>query len=120
MTTFVRTDPGAQQTRVTLWDPRLVALHMEAGSVEPVSATGEAGTPDPREPQVMRKVVAGFNGGFQATHGEFGMQADQRPLSPAEAYAATVIPDARRTTAFTAWPPDQPSVPDDIYCSART
>ncbi|MFO0735767.1 MAG: hypothetical protein U0270_07805 [Labilithrix sp.] len=118
VTTFVRTDPGAQQTRVyvTLWDPRLVALHMEAGSVEPVSATGEAGTGQiPREPQVMRKVVAGFNGGFQATHGEFGMQADGVLYLPPKPYAATVIEMRDGTTAFTAWPPDQPSVPDDIY-----
>ena len=28
---------------VTLWDPRQIALHMEAGTVEPISATGEHG-----------------------------------------------------------------------------
>ena len=118
VTTFVRSDPGAQQTRVyvTLWDPRLVALHMEAGSVEPVNATGEAGTGQiPREPQIIRKLVAGFNGGFQATHGEFGMQADGVLYLPPKPYAATVAELTDGTTAFAAWPPDEPKVPDDFY-----
>ncbi|MBX3231637.1 MAG: hypothetical protein KIT84_23580 [Labilithrix sp.] len=117
VTTFVRTDPSAQQTRVyvTLWDPRLVALHMEAGSVEPVSSTGEAGTGQiPREPQVIRKLVAGFNGGFQATHGEFGMQADGVLYLPPKPYAATVLEMKDGATAFTAWPPDQRTVPEDV------
>jgi hypothetical protein len=118
VTTFVRTDPGAQQTRVyvTLWDPRLIALHMEAGTVEPVSATGEAGTGQiPREPEVVRKLVAGFNGGFQATHGEFGMQAEGVLYLPPKPYAATVAEMTDGTTAFAAWPADHPDVPDDIY-----
>src|SRR5204863_4149294 len=44
-TTFVRADKERMETRVyiTVWDPRQIALHMEAGTVEPVSSTGEAG-----------------------------------------------------------------------------
>lgn len=107
VTTFVRTDPSAMHTRVyvTLWDPRLVALHMEAGTVEPVSATGEAGPGQiPRTPEVMRRVIAGFNGGFQATHGQFGMQANGVLYLPPKAYAATVMEMKDGTTAFGAWP----------------
>lgn len=107
VTTFVRTDPSAMHTRVyiTLWDPRLVALHMEAGTVEPVSATGEAGPGQiPRTPEVVRRVVAGFNGGFQATHGQFGMQANGVLYLPPKAYAATVMEMRDGTTAFGAWP----------------
>lgn len=122
VTTFVRTDPSAVHTRVyvTLWDPRLVALHMEAGTVEPVSATGEAGPGQiPRTPEVMRRVVAGFNGGFQATHGQFGMQANGVLYLPPKAYAATVMEMRDGTTAFGAWPknPREPSaagVPEDV------
>lgn len=116
VTTFVRTDPGAQQTRVyvTLWDPRLVALHMQAGTVEPVSATGEAGPGQiPRSPEVMRHVVAGFNGGFQATHGEFGMQADGVLYLPPKPFGATVLEMRDGTTAFAAWPKEA-EVPDDV------
>lgn len=116
LTTFVRTDPGAQQTRVyvTLWDPRLVALHMQAGTVEPVSATGEAGPGQiPRSPEVMRHVVAGFNGGFQATHGEFGMQADGVLYLPPKPFGATVLEMRDGSTAFAAWPKDT-EVPEEV------
>ena len=116
LTTFVRGDPAAPQTRVyiTLWDPRLVALHMEAGTVEPVSATGEAGPGQiPRTPEVIRHVVAGFNGGFQATHGEFGMQANGVLYLPPKPYGATVMELRDGTTAFGAWP-NAAEVPDEV------
>ncbi len=107
LTTFVRTDPTAQTSRVyiTLWDPRLVALHMEAGTVEPVSSTGEAGPGQiPRIPERIRHVVAGFNGGFQATHGEYGMQANGVLYLPPKPYAGTVFELRDGTTAFGVWP----------------
>lgn len=116
LTTFVRGDPTAPQTRVyvTLWDPRLVALHMEAGTVEPVSATGEAGPGQiPRTPEVIRHLVAGFNGGFQATHGEFGMQANGVLYLPPKPYGATVMELRDGTTAFGAWPRST-EVPGDV------
>ena len=117
VTTFVRTDPSAMHTRVyvTMWDPRLVALHMEAGTVEPVSATGEAGPGQiPRAPEVIRRVVAGFNGGFQATHGQAGMQANGVLYLPPKPYAATVMELRDGTTAFGAWPRNMAEVPEDI------
>ncbi len=116
VTTFVRSDPTAQHTRVyiTLWDTRLIALHMEAGTVEPVSATGEAGPGQiPRTPEIIRRVVGGFNGGFQATHGEFGMQANGVLYLPPKPYAATVLEMRDGSTTFAAWPKEQP-VPDDV------
>ena len=116
VTTFVRTDPAAQHTRVyvTLWDPRLISLHMEAGTVEPVRASGEAGPGViPRTPEVMRHVVAGFNGGFQATHGEYGMQANGILYLPPKAYAATVLELRDGTTAFGAWP-RSPEIPEEV------
>ncbi|MBX3219982.1 MAG: hypothetical protein KF795_05640 [Labilithrix sp.] len=116
VTTFVRSDPSAKHTRVyvTLWDPRLIALHMEAGTVEPVSATGEAGPGQiPRAPEIVRRVIGGFNGGFQATHGEFGMQANGVLYLPPKPYAATVAELRDGTTAFAAWPTDQ-EVPEDV------
>lgn len=116
VTTFVRSDPSAKHTRVyvTLWDPRLIALHMEAGTVEPVSATGEAGPGQiPRTPEIIRRVIGGFNGGFQATHGEFGMQANGVLYLPPKPYAATVAELRDGTTAFAAWPTEQ-VVPDEV------
>ncbi len=116
VTSFVRTDKDRKDTRVyvTLWDPRVVALHMQAGTVEPVSASGEGGPGlIPRAPEVMKRVVAGFNGGFQAMHGEYGMQADGILYLPPKPYGATVLELRDGTTAFGAWPPSV-TVPDEV------
>ena len=107
VSSFIRSDRERKDTRVyvTLWDPRQIALHMEAGTVEPVSATGEGGPGViPRAPEIMDRVVAGFNGGFQAMHGEYGMQADEVLYLPPKPFAATVIELRDGTTAFGAWP----------------
>ena len=116
VTSFIRADKGRPQTRVyvTLWDPRQIALHMQAGTVEPVSASGEAGPGViPRAPEVMRRVVAGFNGGFQAVHGEFGMQADGVLYLPPKPYAATVLELRDGSTGFGSWP-EKSDVPDEV------
>jgi hypothetical protein len=116
VTSFVRADKARPQTRVyvTLWDPRQIALHMQAGTVEPVSASGEAGPGViPRAPEVIRRVVAGFNGGFQAIHGEYGMQADGVLYLPPKPYAATVLEMRDGSTAFGSWP-EKSDVPDEV------
>ncbi|MGZ3421997.1 MAG: hypothetical protein ACXVEE_29245 [Polyangiales bacterium] len=115
--TFVRTDPQRAYARVyvTLWDPRQVALHMVAGTVEPVSATGEVGTGQiPRTPEVLNRLVAGFNGGFQAIHFEGGMQVSGNMYLPPKPYAATVAELRDGTTAIGTWPDGMPDVPDEI------
>ena len=66
---FIRTDSERPDTRVyvTLWDARQVELHVVPGSQEPMGATGETGSGSvPRDPRTMSRLVAGFNGGFQA------------------------------------------------------
>jgi hypothetical protein len=116
VTSFIRTDKERRDTRVyvTLWDPREIALHMEAGTVEPVSATGEGGIGlIPRAPEVIDRVVAGFNGGFQAMHGEYGMQANGILYLPPKPYAATVLELRDGSTAFGAWPASA-AVPDEV------
>ncbi len=116
VTTYVRGDATKQGTRVyiTEWDPRQIALHMQAGTVEPVSATGAAGPGViPRTPEVMKRVVGGFNGGFQATHGEYGMQANGVLYLPPKPYAATVMELRDGTTAFGSWP-GKSDVPEDV------
>ncbi len=116
VTTFVRAEKDRVTSRVyvTMWDPRQIALHMEAGTVEPLSATGEAGPGlIPRVPEVLRKVVGGFNGGFQAVHGEYGMQANGVLYLPPKPYAATVLELKDGTTGFGSWPGNT-DVPDDV------
>jgi hypothetical protein len=116
VTSFIRPDPHRADVRVymTLWDPRQVGLHMEAGTVEPISATGEHGSGMiPRVPEVMDHVVAAFNGGFQAQHGEYGMQANGIEYLPPKPYGATVVELRDGSNGFGAWP-DSAIVPDDV------
>ncbi|WP_437642153.1 hypothetical protein [Sorangium sp. So ce854] len=110
MTTFIRADRARKATRVyiALWDPRQVELHMMAGTVEPKGATGEAGPGlIPRTPEVMKRVVAASNAGFQAMHGEFGMMADGVVYLPPKPYAATVAVRRDGSTVFGTWSEDE-------------
>ncbi len=116
VTSFIRTDHkrAYSQIFVMMWDPRQVALHAMSGTVEPKSATGETGPGIvPRKPEVLGRLLAGFNGGFQATHGEFGMMADGVVYLPPKPYAATVAELSNGDTGFGTWPNDD-KVPDDI------
>jgi hypothetical protein len=116
VTSFVRPDVHRQDVRVyvTLWDPRQIALHMEAGTTEPISASGEHGPGMiPRTPEVMKHVVAAFNGGFQAQHGEYGMQANGIEYLPPKPYAATVTELRDGSNTFGTWP-DSPVIPDGV------
>ena len=91
--TFLRADPERTYAHIyiTIWDPRQVQLHVVPGTREPESATGETGTGlVPRDDETLSHFVAGFNGGFQAMHGEFGMMADGRVYLPPKPWAATV------------------------------
>jgi hypothetical protein len=116
VTSFVRPNVHRQDVRVyvTLWDPRQIGLHMEAGTTEPVSANGEHGPGlVPRTPEVMKHLVAAFNGGFQAQHGEYGMQANGIEYLPPKPYAATVVELRDGSNAFGTWP-DSATLPDDV------
>src|SRR5260370_9353455 len=65
VTSFVRPDAHRQDVRVyaTLWDPRQVALHMEAGTVGPISAPGEQRPGRiPPDPTVVHVLVCAVNG----------------------------------------------------------
>lgn len=113
---FIRTDRKRiySQVFVTLWDPRQVELHAMSGTVEPISATGETGPGQvPRDPKVLKRFVAGFNGGFQAIHGEFGMMAERTLYLPPKPYGATVAELEDGSTAFGSWP-ESPDVPSNI------
>ncbi len=113
---FIRTDQKRAYTRtyVVLWDPRQVELSTMSGTVEPKSATGETGKGlVPRRPEVVGRLLAGFNGGFQATHGEFGMVSDRVVYLPPKPYAATVARMEDGSTGFGTWPATE-DVPPEI------
>lgn len=105
--TFLRVDPERDFTRVyiTLWDPRMVQLGIVMGTQEPESATGETGSGlIPRDEITLKRVVAGFNGGFQAVHGEFGMMADGQVYLPPKPFAATVAVFDDGRVGLGSWP----------------
>ncbi len=113
---FIRTDRERPYSKVfiVLWDPRHVELHTMSGTREPKTATGETGPGQvPRDDAVISGFVGAFNGGFQATHGEFGMMADQVVYLPPKPYAATVARLEDGATAFGTWPNDD-SIPESI------
>src|SRR5258706_449482 len=85
-----------------------------SGTIEPISATGETGPGQvPRDPQVLGRFVGGFNGGFQAIHGEFGMMAERTLYLPPKPYGATVAELDDGSTAFGSWP-ESAEVPANI------
>ena len=105
--TFIRVDPERPYVSVyvTMWDPRQVQLHVVMGTAEPESATGETGSGIiPRDPELLSRLVAGFNGGFQAMHGEFGMMAEGRVYLPPKPYAATVAVFDDGRVGMGSWP----------------
>ncbi len=115
-TTFLRTDPERTYSRilVTVWDPLTVELHTQSGTEEPKSATGETGSGlVPRQPAIAENLVAAFNGGFQATHGDFGMVADGVVYVPPLPFAATVATDRGGNVGFGTWP-EQESLPSSF------
>jgi hypothetical protein len=85
VTTFLRTDAERPFSVVYLvaWDPRRVTLHPGGGSIEPKASDGEtSGGLVPRDDAVLPRLVAAFNGGFQALHGEFGLMEDEKMYLP--------------------------------------
>jgi hypothetical protein len=107
--TYLRTDPSRPHSQVFIvaWDPRRIELHTMTGTREPKTATGETGPGQvPRTKERVGRLAAAFNGGFQATHGEFGMMADRVVYLPPKPYAATIAELDDGTTGFGTWPDD--------------
>jgi hypothetical protein len=91
--TAVRMDADRPYEVVVLiaMDMRQLDLQMVAGTVNPHSSFGTRGDGTiPRDPEIIGRLVAAFNGGFQTGHGAFGMVVDRRTILPAMPYVATV------------------------------
>ena len=104
---FIRSDPERRFARVyvTIWDPRQVQLHVMPGSAEPETASGQHGLGTiPRDPQTLRWLVAAFDGGFQALHGEFGFMSEGQLYLPPKPWAATVAVFDDGRVGMGSWP----------------
>ncbi|MBX3225674.1 MAG: hypothetical protein KIT84_31150 [Labilithrix sp.] len=92
--TFVRPDEDRPYAKVVLvaMDMRQLDLGMEAGSEDPKPLTGPPGTGRvPRDPNLVPRIAACFNGGFKTEHGNYGMMLNKRVLLPPQPGAASVI-----------------------------
>lgn len=95
---------------VTAWDLSRVKLGVVAGTKEPISTTGHAGTGRiPRDPGLMPRLVAAFNGGFQTKHGEYGLVVRGTEVVGPAGNAATVAVDHSGRLLFGGWPAAGPA-----------
>jgi hypothetical protein len=104
--TFVRPDEARPYAKVILvaMDMRQLELEMEAGTEDPKPLTGQHGPGRlPRDPAVLSRVVAAYNGAFKTEHGNYGMMVHRRVLLPPQPAAATVIVTADGRPGFGTW-----------------
>jgi hypothetical protein len=104
--TFVRPDDQRPDSKVILvaMDMRQLELAMEAGTEDPKPLTGTHGPGRlPRDPQILGRVVAAFNGAFKTEHGNYGMMVSKKVLLPPVPLAATVVTLQDGRTAFGTW-----------------
>jgi hypothetical protein len=125
-TTFVRPDDARPYAHVILvaMDTRQLDLDMEAGTEDPKPLTGQHGPGRlPRDPAVLTRVVAAFNGAFKTEHGTYGMMVHKRVLLPPQPNAATVIVLRDGRSGFGTWGPspalDFKDIHDDDVMSFR-
>jgi len=114
--TYVRPDLQRPYVRVSLiaMDTRQLELHMIGGHEDPRSTTGQVGSGRiPRDPEVLGRVVAAFNGAFKTEHGGYGMMEDRTVLLPPLKEAASIASTDDGRVLLGAWP-DPPSIPDYI------
>jgi hypothetical protein len=112
----IRPDPKRPYSEVVLvaMDKRQLELGMQAGFEDPKPLTGPAGDGRlPRDPEVLDRIVATFNGAFKTTHGKYGMMVDRRVLIPPVPTAATVMVTEDGETGLGSWPQTE-EIPDEI------
>jgi hypothetical protein len=93
--TFMQPDPGRPYTLISIVsiDLTLTRLHYVLGAIEP-SLPGTPARPGKMPPtdRVANILLAEFNGGFQARHGQFGAMADGvEALPPREGLGTVAI-----------------------------
>ncbi len=108
-TTYLRADPERAHTSrvyVAIWDPAWVELDFVAGTLEPRSEGGLRGH-GVIPPEVLPRVVAAFNGGFQTADSPSGMRTTQGLFLPAVAYTSTVARLSDGRIGLGTWPVEE-------------
>jgi Tol biopolymer transport system component len=79
------------KAEVIALDPLRFDFHLVAGTAEPRSTTGLVGTGViPDDEATRRGLVAAFNGGWAAMHGNYGLMIDRQVFLPAKNGVATL------------------------------
>ena len=109
--------PDAQrpyaEADVIVLDPRLLQIKMVPGTIEPQPTTGLIGSGViPQED--WGSLVAGFNGGFAAMHGKFGMMVDRKVYLPARDGIATLAVYEDGSLRMGTWGADLKQTPDMV------
>lgn len=112
-----RADRPDIQVAIVAIDLTRAQLHMVAGSEEPPILTGTVSyrpAAIPLELQQSGHLLAAFNGGFKAIHGQDGMMANGEVYAPAMPDRATVAVRADGTVLLGLWGRDFGSESDLI------
>ncbi|MDI7274983.1 MAG: DPP IV N-terminal domain-containing protein, partial [Anaerolineae bacterium] len=111
----VKPDPQRPYADVEIIDidPSLLQVKMICGTIEPKPSTGLVGTGViPRED--WPSLVAGFNGGFAAMHGQYGMMVDRKVYLPARDGVATLAVYEDGSIRMGTWGRDLVQTPDMV------
>ena len=117
--TFLQPDPTRPYTLVAVVaiDLTRTRLHFVLGTIEPASPIA---TPDaaqrsgaiPETDRVANVLLAAFNGGFKARHGEFGAMADGVIALPPRDGLGTVVIYKNGSVSLSEWGPEITGTPD--------
>ncbi|GAC1389806.1 MAG: hypothetical protein NVS4B11_11910 [Ktedonobacteraceae bacterium] len=103
---FLRPDPLRPYAVVTLvaFDPRLILLHMVAGTYEPGGPRGIRGPGViPPADQKGNALLAAFNGGFKYADGQYGFHVNGVVYVPPQPQAATLAVTKEGQIILGAW-----------------
>ncbi len=117
--TLLHPDPDRPYAELFVFalDLSKLSVHAVAGSIEPKSPDA---TPSSARPGIVPaadrgELVAAFNGGFKAEHGQFGMMADGDVLLPPKPLSCTVAAKADGTLEIAPWSKLAPEASDFVW-----
>jgi hypothetical protein len=105
--TLIHPDPARSYAELFVFalDLSKLSVHAAAGSIEPKSADSSPSAARPGiVPEAARgALVAAFNGGFKAEHGQFGMMVDGKTLLPPKPRSCTIAATPDGTLSIAPW-----------------
>jgi hypothetical protein len=117
--TLIHPDPQRSYAELFVFalDLSKLSVHATAGSIEPKSTDS---TPSAARPGVVPEadrgeLIAAFNGGFKAEHGQFGMMVDGKRLLPPRPLSCTIAATADGTLSIAPWSKLAPAAEELVW-----